>query len=93
MAHLHLGLLAYWVVNTIRYQLKQKGINNQWKDIVRIMNSQKLVTTTMQNQYRQTITIRQCSEPTQEVSNIYEALKYKTRPYARKKSVVPTDSS
>ena len=21
MAHLHLGLLAYWVVNTIRYQL------------------------------------------------------------------------
>ena len=26
MAHLHLGLLAYWVVNTIRYQLKAKGI-------------------------------------------------------------------
>jgi hypothetical protein len=23
MAHLHLGLLAYWVVNTIRYQLKK----------------------------------------------------------------------
>ena len=22
MAHLHLGLLAYWVVNTVRYQLK-----------------------------------------------------------------------
>lgn len=26
MAHLHLGLLAYWVVNTIRYQLKAKEI-------------------------------------------------------------------
>ena len=25
MAHLHLGLLAYWLVATIRYQLKQKG--------------------------------------------------------------------
>ena len=93
MAHLHLGLLAYWVVNTIRYQLKQKGINNQWKDIVRIMNTQKLVTTTMQNQYRQTITLRQCSEPTKEVAKIYEALKYKTRPYTRKKSVVPTDTT
>ena len=93
MAHLHLGLLAYWVVNTIRYQLKQKGINNQWKDIVRIMNTQKLVTTTMQNQYRQTITLRQCSEPTKEVAKIYEALKYKTKPYTRKKSVVPTDST
>ena len=22
MAHLHLGLLAYWIVNTVRYQLK-----------------------------------------------------------------------
>ena len=93
MAHLHLGLLAYWVVNTIRYQLKQKGINNQWKDIVRIMNTQKLVTTTMQNQYRQTMPLHQCSEPAQEVSNIYEALKYKTRPYNRKKSVVPTDTT
>ena len=57
------------------------------------MNTQKLVTTTMQNQYRQTITLRQCSEPTQEVANIYEALKYKTRPYTRKKSVVPTDTT
>ena len=24
MAHLHLGLLAYWVVNTVRFQLKRK---------------------------------------------------------------------
>ena len=24
MAHLHLGLLAYWVVNTIRHQLKKR---------------------------------------------------------------------
>jgi transposase len=23
MAHLHLGLLAYWVVNTVRYKLKK----------------------------------------------------------------------
>lgn len=52
-----------------------------------------MVTTTMQNQYRQTITLRQYSEPTKEVSNIYEALKYKTIPYNRKKSVVPTDTT
>jgi hypothetical protein len=45
MAHLHLALLAYWVVNTIRYQLKGKGINHQWNEIVRIMNTQKAVTT------------------------------------------------
>jgi hypothetical protein len=28
MAHLHLGLLAYWLVNTIRHQLKQSGIKD-----------------------------------------------------------------
>ena len=89
MAHLHLGLLAYWVVNTIRHQLKQKGINNQWLDIVRIMNTQKIVTTTMENNYGQQIIIRQCSEPTEEVKEIYSALKYKPQPFTRRKSVVP----
>ncbi|HKG68260.1 MAG TPA: IS1634 family transposase, partial [Segetibacter sp.] len=89
MAHLHLGLLAYWVVNTIRYQLKQKGIKNEWSDLVRIMSSQKIVTTTMDNEYDQQIIIRQCSEPTEAVTNIYTALKYKSKPFTRKKSVVP----
>ena len=27
-ARLHLGLLAYWVVNTIRHKLKSSGINS-----------------------------------------------------------------
>jgi hypothetical protein len=89
MAHLHLGLLAYWVVNTIRHQLKQKSITNEWRDIVRIMNTQKIVTTTMENEYNQQIIIRQCSEPTEQVNKIYTALKYKHQPFSRKKSVVP----
>lgn len=89
MAHLHLGLLAYWVVNTIRYQLKQKGIKNEWRDIVRIMSTQKIVTTTMNNEYDQQIIIRQCSEPADPVTKIYTALKYKSKPFTRKKSVVP----
>jgi hypothetical protein len=89
MAHLHLGLLAYWVVNTIRYQLKQKGIKNEWRDIVRIMSTQKIVTTTMDNEYDQQIIIRQCSEPTDAVTKIYTALQYKLKPFTRKKFVVP----
>jgi molybdopterin converting factor small subunit len=89
MAHLHLGLLAYWVVNTIRYQLKQKGIKNEWRDIVRIMSTQKIVTTTMDNEYDQQIIIRQCSEPTDAVTKIYTVLQYKLKPFTRKKSVVP----
>ncbi len=89
MAHLHLGLLAYSVVNTIRYQLKQKDIHHQWNEIVRIMNTQKIVTTKMKNSFDQTITVRKCSEPNDHVIPIYDALNYKHRPFIRKKVVVP----
>lgn len=89
MAHLHLGLLAYWLVSTIRFQLKQKGINHQWNEIVRIMNTQKCVTTTMKNINNEIISIRQCTEPTQKARQIYELINYKYVPFHRKKSVVP----
>ena len=87
MAHLHLGLLAYWLVSTIRYQLKLQGINHNWSEIVRIMNTQKMVTTTIENNKEQTIQIRQCSEPTQDVRQICIKLKYHQIPLPRKKSV------
>jgi len=88
MAHLHLALLAYWVVNTIRYQLKEKGITHQWCEIVRIMNTQKAVTTTAQNNCDQIIQIRRCSEPNEKVSQIYNTLDYKSAPFKKKKVVV-----
>lgn len=87
MAHLHLGLLAYWLVSTIRYQLKLKGISHGWSEIVRILNTQKMVTTTVENDKGDTIQIRQCSEPTQAVSQIYNKLKYQAIPLPRKKYV------
>jgi len=87
MAHLHLGLLAYWLVSTIRYQLKLQGINHRWSEIVRIMNTQKMVTTTIENTKGDTIQIRQCSEPTEDVRLIYSKLKYRKIPMPRKKYV------
>jgi hypothetical protein len=89
MAHLNLGLLAYWLVATIRYQLKQNGMNSDWREIIRKMNTQKCVTTSIVNIYKQNISIRQCTEPTNEVKVIYDKLKYKHAPFIRKKSVVP----
>jgi hypothetical protein len=88
MAHLHLGLLAYWLVATIRYQLKQKGYKKDWKEIVRIMNTQKCVTTSFKNIKDETISIRQCTEPTQKTKQIYDLVNYKYAPFYRKKSVV-----
>ena len=89
MAHLHLGLLAYWLVNTIRYQLKTQNIKHNWQEIIRIANTQKIITTTGNNTSGETIQIRRCSEPDEKLKSIYQALKYKSYPFVRKKSVVP----
>jgi hypothetical protein len=116
MAHLHLGLLAYWIVNTVRHQLKggeakenaqskdvtkekpqaQKNdignipinYNSQWKEIIRIMNTQKAVTTVSQNKYDQVIISHRCSEPNTKVEAIYRRLKYKSKPNTNRKFVV-----
>ena len=106
MAHLHLGLLAYWVVNTVRYQLKKTEnepdnkqtvaknetitapVNFQWKEIIRIMNTQKSVLTVSQNRYDEVIISRRCSEPTPKVMAIYQRLKYKNQPFTKRKFVV-----
>jgi transposase len=95
MAHLHLALLAYWVVNTIRYQLKkegsgdhEKGINLQWNEIVRIMNTHKTVITTAQNNCDQIIQITRTSEPNEKVKQIYNKLKYASVPFKKRKVVV-----
>jgi hypothetical protein len=89
MAHLHLGLLGYWIVNTIRHQLKAKKINHDWKEILRISSTQKLVTTSMVDNQENTIFITKCSEPNPKLQEIHQALKYKSRPFRMKKFVVP----
>lgn len=88
MAHLHLGMLAYWLVATIRYQLKQNGINSDWREIVRRMNTQKCITTNIENIQEEVISIRKCTEPSDKVKQIYDLLKYRYVPFIRKKSVV-----
>jgi len=88
LAHLNLGLLAYGLVNTIRYQLKQKNITSCWSELVRIMNTQKCVTTIAQNKQDEFIVVRRCSEPEPKAKQIYDALQYKSAPFIRKKSVV-----
>lgn len=88
-AHLFLGLIAYQIVATIRYQLKNKGIHHDWRNIVRIMNTQKEVITTMKNKEGETIRLKKCSIPSVEAKQLYDALGYQHNPYFMKKSVVP----
>jgi hypothetical protein len=87
-AHLHLGMMAYWVVNTIRHQLKGYGINSDWRELVRVMNTQKCVTTTMTNDKGQQLAVRCYSKPETKTALIYDSLKLKHAPFIQKKSVV-----
>lgn len=88
-AHLFLGLLAYQLVATVRYQLKMHNINHDWRNIVRIMNTQKMVTSSMNTKDCKFITIKKSSKPNVQVQEIYQTLNYKQQPFFMKKSVVP----
>ena len=88
IAHLHLGLLAYWLVNTVRHQLKSQNISSCWTEIVRIGNTQKVITTTGENTYNHFISTRKCSEPNENLKEIFDTLKAEYRPFRKRKSVV-----
>jgi len=88
LAHLHLALLAYRIVNTIRYQLKGKGVKHNWKELVRRTMTQKVIRAYGQNQLDETVCVRRCSDPDAEASILYAALNYKFYPFVRRKFVV-----
>ena len=82
-AHLFLGLLSYWIVNTIRYKLKQTGETCFWTEIVRRLSTQKAVTTEATNALGEKVHMRLCSEPNKSADDIYERLKYKKMPFRK----------
>lgn len=86
-AHIYLTILAYQLVNTIRYMLKQKGINHNWKNIIRIMSTQTIQTLELPTD-KKTIHLRKPSKPIAQVQQIYEATSCKETQTAIKKYVV-----
>ena len=81
--------VTFWeIYNTILYRLKAKVIHHNWSHIVRIMNTQKAATVTMQDKNDRKIYIRKCSKPEAKAREIYDALGYKHQLWIRK-SVLP----
>ncbi len=76
-AHLFLGLLSYWIVNVIRHQMKKENEKRKkadpnpkaeyptpyWTEIVRIMSTQKAVTSEAFNAMGERVEMRICSTP------------------------------
>ena len=104
-AHLFLGLLSYWIVNVIRHQMKKENEKRKkadpnpkaeyptpyWTEIVRIMSTQKAVTSEAVNAMGEKVEMRICSTPTERDADIYSMLNYKKMPF-RKIKVCRTQS-
>ena len=96
-AHLFLGLLACWIVNIIRHQLKKENEKRKeadpdpraeyptpyWSEIVDIMKTQKVVKSEAINTLGEKVDMLICSTPTEEAAEIYSMLNYKPIPFRR----------
>jgi hypothetical protein len=51
------------------------GINDDWKEIKRKASTQKCVITTAQNSFDKIIQIKRCTEPSEDLTKIHNALK------------------
>lgn len=80
-AHLNLGILAYWLVNTIRCKLKQENITWSWSEILRIASTQHFVTTKGQNTAGFHVETRKCSNPIDDLKLIQGKLGISPKPY------------
>ena len=82
-AHFHLAILAYWIVSTAQYQLRQQGVNHTWREIRRIASTQVVVSTTATRCDGNRTEIRQCMEPEEQLAELYRLLKLKNPPLKR----------
>ncbi len=71
-SHIYLTILSYQIVNSIKYMLKQKNINYDWKNILRIMNTQSLQDIVMPMKTK-TLRVTTSSKPIEKVHEIYKA--------------------
>lgn len=86
-AHLNLAVLAYWVVSTTKYQLKQHDINVRWEEILRIASAQQRVTLVAEQENGRLLKVRRSTTPEEKLSAIQQALGIPALPRCSIKSV------
>ncbi len=86
-SHIYLTILAYQLVNTIRFMLKREGLNHSWRRIIQLMSTQVIQTLEVPTDTKR-MYIRKTSHPIKEVSEIYRATNCKQIISQKKKYVV-----
>ncbi len=78
--HLLITVIAYHLVHSIRYKLKQSGINISWDSLRNIMSGQNRVTLTMQCKDNNVVQVRKNTRAEPEQQKIYAALGLSANP-------------
>ena len=86
-SHIYLTVLAYQLVNTIRYMLKQHGLTYDWRNILRILSTHTIQTVVLPTD-KKVIHMRIPSKPIEQLQQIYSATQCKHTQTPTKKYVV-----
>ena len=78
--HIFISIIAYHLLHTIRYQLKQKGIHDSWQTIRESLQTHCRITSTMQLENGKVLKIRKTSSPDVNQASIYKALDLASHP-------------
>jgi transposase len=84
--HLFISILAYHLLHTLRYQLKQHGIHERWETLREILDTQCRLTTTLALQNGKTAKIRKTTSPDTHQALIYKALGIEAHPGGTEKA-------
>ena len=86
--HIFLTTIAYHLLHTIRFKLRQKGVRFCWTTIRKQLSTQVRVTTTMKRKDNKVVHIRKSSkaEPSHQV--IYDALNVSNQPGKTVKAIL-----
>jgi transposase len=91
--HLFISLLAYHLVHSLRFQLKQQGIHLSWDSLRNIMSTQQRITLKMPTDENKTIHLRTTTQAEVRHKKIYDALGIKYDPLGKSKMVMDNSKS
>jgi len=87
-AHLNLAVLSYFIVSFIRYRLKLSKLKHCWREIVRIMKTQKCNLNSIINKMGQKIILKNCTRASLKAKKIYAAMNYKSIPFYSRRIIL-----
>jgi transposase len=86
--HLFITVIGYHLVHTIRYRLKDKGINSSWSSLLRQLEGQNRITVSMKCSDNKILHIRKSTYPEQRQQKIYDALNLNYLPGKAIKTII-----